>query len=126
MTTATTICVCVRPPHRTGVLPRQNPTRIATADQRIVCIRRIAAAPHRAATYPATSAKFTTSTSRQAADTNIDHLRLACGQHRKLLGAGRWRTRKLKDSQTNGFRRPLPLPSGTNDYHHPERLLPHE
>ena len=57
--------------------------------------------------------------------TDIDKLTFGCRQHHALLGPGGWKTRKLKDGSTEWIPPPqLPLASGTNDYHHPERLVP--
>ena len=56
--------------------------------------------------------------------TNIDTLTFACGPHHRLIAPGGWRTRKLKNGRTEWIPPPqVPLPGGTNDYHHPERLL---
>ena len=56
--------------------------------------------------------------------TNIDTLTFACAQHHKLLDQG-WTTRKLATGDTQWIPPPqLPLLSaGTNDFHHPERLI---
>ena len=57
--------------------------------------------------------------------TDIDTLTFACGPHHRLITPGGWKTRKLKIGNTEWIPPPgLPSPSGTNDYHHPERLLP--
>ena len=57
--------------------------------------------------------------------TNIDKLTFACGTDHLLITHGGWRTRKHPDGSTQWIPPPqLPLPGGTNDYHHPERLLP--
>jgi hypothetical protein len=57
--------------------------------------------------------------------TNVDRLTFACGPHHRLIKPGGWRTRKLRDGRTQWLPPPhLPLPDGTNDFHHPERLLP--
>lgn len=56
--------------------------------------------------------------------TNIDRLTFACGPHHRLIKPGGWRTRKRKDGNTEWLPPPhLPLRSGTNTYHHPERLI---
>ena len=57
--------------------------------------------------------------------TDVDTLTFACGAHHRLIKPGGWSTRKRKDG-TVEWRPPpqIPLGSGTNDYHHPERLLP--
>ncbi|MCH9669627.1 MAG: HNH endonuclease [Actinomycetia bacterium] len=55
--------------------------------------------------------------------TDIDNLTFACPAHHKLIDQG-WKTRKLANGQTQWIPPPqLPLPGGTNDFHHPERLL---
>ena len=55
--------------------------------------------------------------------TNIDKLTLACPPDHRLLEQG-WKTRKLPDGTTQWIPPPqLPLTAGTNDFHHPERLL---
>ncbi|MGD9618676.1 MAG: HNH endonuclease signature motif containing protein [Mycolicibacterium sp.] len=55
--------------------------------------------------------------------TNIDNLTFACPAHHKLIDQG-WKTKKLANSQTQWIPPPqLPLPAGTNNFHHPERLL---
>ena len=57
--------------------------------------------------------------------TDITELTFACHHHHKLLTTGGWRTRKRKDGTTEWLAPPeLPFNGGTNDYHHPERLLP--
>jgi len=59
--------------------------------------------------------------------TNIDSLTFACGAHHRLIRTGGWRTRKRKDGMTEWLPPPqLPLPGGTNSFHHPERLIPNE
>ena len=59
----------------------------------------------------------------QGGPTDIDNLTFACPPHHKLLGKG-WRTTKLTNGQTQWTPPPqLPLPSDTNDYHHPERFF---
>lgn len=59
--------------------------------------------------------------------TNIDRLTFACGPHHRLIKPGGWRTRKRTDGRTEWLPPPeLPLPKGTNTFHHPERLLPND
>ena len=56
--------------------------------------------------------------------TDIDKLTFACTGHHKLLDHG-WTTKKLANGDTQWIPPPqLPLPGGTNTYHHPDRLLP--
>jgi len=55
--------------------------------------------------------------------TNIDTLTFACPNDHKLLEQG-WKTRKLANGDTEWIPPPqLPLPRGTNDFHHPERMI---
>ncbi|OBI40390.1 hypothetical protein A5707_09640 [Mycobacterium kyorinense] len=61
----------------------------------------------------------------QCRETNIDDLTLCCGPHHKLVTSGGWKTRKLKNSDTEWIPPPH-LDRGrprTNTYHHPEKLL---
>jgi len=59
--------------------------------------------------------------------TDIDRLTFACAAHHQLLKPGGWKTRKLKNGSTEWIPPPqIPLSGGTNDYHHPERLMPGE
>ena len=56
--------------------------------------------------------------------TDIDTLTFACGPHHRLIKPGGWRTRKRADGTTEWLPPPrVPIPGGTNTYHHPERLL---
>jgi hypothetical protein len=58
--------------------------------------------------------------------TNVDKLTFACRRDHALLKPGGWKTRKRKDGSTEWLPPPhLPLRRGTNTYHHPERMLPH-
>ena len=60
-------------------------------------------------------------------NTDIDRLTLACKTDHGTIKPGGWRTRKRKDGRTEWIPPPhLPLPGGTNDFHHPERMLPTE
>jgi hypothetical protein len=57
--------------------------------------------------------------------TDIDTLTLACKTDHGTVKPGGWRTRKRKDGRTEWIPPPhLPLRGGTNDFHHPERMLP--
>ena len=59
--------------------------------------------------------------------TDITELTLACRHHHKMLTLGGWKTRKRPDGITEWLPPPdLPFNGGTNDYHHPERLLPRD
>jgi hypothetical protein len=58
-------------------------------------------------------------------NTDIDTLTLACKTDHGTVKPGGWRTRKRKDGRTEWIPPPhLPLRGGTNDFHHPERMLP--
>jgi Domain of unknown function (DUF222) len=57
--------------------------------------------------------------------TDVNDLTLGCGPHHKLVTCGSWRTRKLKNGDTEWIPPPH-LDHGqprTNTYHHPEKLL---
>jgi hypothetical protein len=57
--------------------------------------------------------------------TDINDLTQGCGPHHKLVTCGSWRTRKLKNGDTEWIPPPH-LDHGqprTNSYHHPEKLL---
>jgi hypothetical protein len=59
--------------------------------------------------------------------TDIDDLTFACRPDHRLLTPGGWTTRKHPDGTTEWIPPPqLPLPGGTNDYHHPENYLPRD
>ena len=97
--------------------------RIATPDQRIVLH-----AKDRGCTAPGCSAPGYLAEVHHVQDwatggkTNIDQLTFACKPHHQLLDQG-WTTRKLPNGDTQWIPPPqLPLPSGTNTYHHPEKL----
>ena len=99
--------------------------RIATADQRIVLHER-----DRGCTRPGCSAPgYITEvhhTDEWAAggSTDVDTLILACPADHRLLTVGGWKAR-MADGSVEWIPPPeLPLRRGTNDYHHPERLLP--
>lgn len=103
--------------------------RIATADQRIVLH-----AKERGCTAPGCTAPgYAVQVHHAATDwsdggmTDIDDLTFACKLHNLLVETGGWSTRKLPNGDTEWIPPPhLPFPAGTNTYHHPERLLPHE
>ena len=98
--------------------------RIASADQRIVLH-----AKDRGCTAPGCTAPGYLCEVHHVNEwaaggaTDIDTLTFACAGHHKLLDHG-WTTTKLANGDTRWIPPPqLPLPSGTNTYHHPERLL---
>ena len=56
--------------------------------------------------------------------TDITELSLGCQPDHKMTQTGGWKTRKRADGRTEWIPPPgLPLRGGTNDYHHPERLI---
>lgn len=100
--------------------------RIATADQRIILHTK-----DRGRTAPGCDKPGYASEVHHVDEwadgglTNIDTLTFACKADHQLITKGGWRTRKLKDGSTQWLPPPhLPLPGGTNNYHHPERMLP--
>ena len=57
-------------------------------------------------------------------NTNIDDLDFSCGRHNRLVKKGGWHTRKNPDSTCEWIPPAhLPLKGGTNNHHHPDRLL---
>ncbi len=98
--------------------------RIASADQRIVLH-----AKDRGCTAPGCTAPGYLCEVHHVEEwatggaTDIDKLTFACTGHHKLLDHG-WTTKKLANGDTQWIPPPqLPLPGGTNTYHHPEKLL---
>ena len=99
--------------------------RIASADQRIVLHAKDRGCTAPGCTAPGYLCEVHHVTEWAAGGaTDIDTLTFACAGHHKLLDHG-WTTTKLANGDTRWIPPPqLPLPSGTNTYHHPERLLP--
>ena len=101
--------------------------RLASADQRIVLHTK-----QRGCTRPGSDAPGYHSAVHHAAKdwsegglTDIDHLALACDPDNQLVESCGWATRTLPDGATEWIPPPqLPMiRGGTNDFHHPERLL---
>lgn len=118
--------LCVFDKHTERALYLGRSKRIASADQRIVLHNK-----DRGCTFPGCDMPGYLSEVHHCEEwadgghTNIDKLTFGCGQHHALIGPGGWKTRKRKDGTTEWIPPPhLPLPGGTNDYHHPERMLP--
>ena len=118
--------LCVFHEHTACPIYLGRTKRIATADQRVVLH-----AKDRGCTAPGCSMPGYLCEVHHVDEwaagglTDIDTLTFACGPHHRLITPGGWKTRKLKNGNTEWIPPPgLPLPSGTNDYHHPERLLP--
>ncbi len=117
--------LCVFDKHTDRPLYLGRTRRIATADQRIVLH-----AKDRGCTAPGCDMPgylcevHHVQEWAEGGRTDIDALTFACGQHHRLITPGGWTTRKRKDGTTEWRPPPqIPLPGGTNDYHHPERLL---
>jgi hypothetical protein len=111
--------------HRSRPLYLGRSRRIASPDQRVVLY-----AKDRGCTFPGCDAPGYVSEVHHVDDwasgglTNIDKLTFVCHPHHKLHEMG-WRTRKLANGETEWIPPPhLQMPSGTNDFHHPERYLP--
>ena len=120
--------LCVYDQHTQRALYLGRAKRIASADQRIVLHDRDRGCTAPGCHLPGYLAEV--HHVDEWADgglTNIDKLTFACRAHHQLIKPGGWRTRKLKDGRTQWLPPPhLPLPGGTNTYHHPERMLPDE
>jgi hypothetical protein len=102
--------------------------RIASADQRIVLHAR-----DRGCTAPGCHLPGYLSEVHHVDEwadgglTNIDKLTFACKRDHALITPGGWKTRKLNDGRTQWLPPPhLPLRGGTNNYHHPERMISRE
>ena len=117
--------LCVFDQHTERALYLGRSKRIATADQRIVLH-----AKDRGCTAPGCDMPGYLCEVHHVDDwatgglTNIDDLTFTCKGNHGLISPGGWKTRKLKDGTTQWIPPPhLPLPGGTNTYHHPERML---
>jgi hypothetical protein len=101
--------------------------RLASADQRIMLL-----AKYRGCTAPGCTVNGYNSQVHHAAKdwkhggrTDIEDLTLACKCDNLLVENHGWETHQLAGGQTHWTPPPdVPLLGGTNDYHHPERLLP--
>ncbi|APE16319.1 HNH endonuclease signature motif containing protein [Mycolicibacterium pallens] len=101
--------------------------RLASADQRIMLL-----AKYRGCTAPGCTVNGYNSQVHHAAkdwkhggSTDIDDLTLACKCDNLLVENDGWTTRQLPGGQTQWIPpSDVPLIGGTNEYHHPERLLP--
>jgi hypothetical protein len=120
--------LCVFDNHTERALYLGRSKRIATADQRIVLHSK-----DRGCTAPGCDVPGYLCQTHHVEEwanggtTDIDRLTFACGAHHRLITPGGWTTRKRRDGTTEWRPPPqIPLPGGTNDYHHPERLLPED
>jgi hypothetical protein len=117
--------LCVYDKHTQRPLYLGRTKRIATGDQRLVLH-----ALERGCTAPGCDTpSYHTEIHHinpwaTGGTTDITTLTLACKTDHTQITPGGWQTRKRKDGQTEWIPPPhLPLRGGTNDYHHPERLL---
>ena len=100
--------------------------RIATADQRIVLHAKDRGCTAPGCTVPGYAAQVHHAARDWSAGgrTDVDDLTFACKHDNLLVETGGWTTRKLPNGDTEWIPPPqLPLPGGTNTYHHPEKLL---
>ncbi|MGV1089488.1 MAG: DUF222 domain-containing protein, partial [Mycobacterium sp.] len=118
--------LCVFEQHTERALYLGRTKRIASPDQRIVLY-----AKNRGCTAPGCDMPgyfCEVHHVEEWADgglTDIDTLAFGCKPDHKLIKPGGWRTRQRPDGRTEWLPPPgLPFNGGTNDYHHPERLLP--
>ena len=117
--------LCVFDGHSERPLYLGRSKRIASADQRVVLHgkERGCTAPNCSMPGYLTEVHHRTEWAAGGL-TDIDDLTLACGPHHRLITDGGWRTRRGRDGITEWLPPPgYPLAGGTNDYHHPERLL---
>jgi hypothetical protein len=100
--------------------------RLASADQRLMLLGK-----YRGCTAPGCTVNGYNSQVHHAAQdwkhggsTDIDDLTLACKCDNLLVENDGWTTRQLPDGHTEWTPPPdVPMRGGSNDYHHPERLL---
>ena len=118
--------LCIYDNHTARPLYLGRTKRIASADQRVVLYERDRGCTAPGCDMPGylTEVHHTTDWAN-GGPTDIDQLTLACKPHHRLLTHGGWTTRTNPDGSTAWIPPPqLPIPRRTNDYHHPERLLP--
>ena len=117
--------LCVYDKHTQRPLYLGRTRRIASADQRLVLygLQRGCTAP--GCDIPADWCEVHHDTDwTHGGRTDITDLTLACKPDHGLTQTGGWTTRKRKDGRTHWQPPPdLPFNGGTNDYHHPERLI---
>ena len=118
--------LCVFDSHSSRPLYLGRTKRIASADQRVVLH-----GLHRGCTAPGCDKPGYLTEVHHNTDwaagghTDITEMTLACHPDHDLLTNGGWTTRRQPDGTTEWIPPPhLPFHGGTNDYHHPERLLP--
>jgi hypothetical protein len=120
--------LCVFDTHTERPLYLGRSKRIASADQRIVLHNKDRGCTAPGCDVPGYFAEV--HHIHEWADgglTNVDELTFGCKPDHKKIKPGGWRTRKRKDGRTEWLPPPhLPVPGGTNTYHHPERMLPED
>ena len=118
--------LCIYEKHSQRPLYLGRSKRIASADQRIVLHALERGCTRPGCTVPGYRTEVHhTDEWADGGKTDIDDLTLACKTDHGLIKPGGWQTRKRSDGTTEWIPPPgLPLRGGTNDYHHPERLLP--
>ena len=120
--------LCVYEKHTQRPLYLGRTKRIATGDQRLVlqALERGCTAPGCDVPGYHTEIHHIDEWANGGA-TDINKLTLACRTDHGTIKPGGWRTRKRSDGRTEWIPPPhLPLRGGTNDFHHPERLLPND
>jgi hypothetical protein len=118
--------LCIYDKHTQRPLYLGRTKRIATGDQRLVlhALARGCTAPGCDVTGYHTEIHHIDEWAN-GGNTDIDRLTLACKTDHGTIKPGGWRTRKRKDGRIEWIPPPhLPLRGGTNDFHHPERMLP--
>jgi hypothetical protein len=120
--------LCVFEQHTERPLYLARSKRIASADQRIVLHAKERGCSAPGCDMPGYLVEVHHSTEwADGGPTDITELTFACKPDHRRLTNGGWRTRQRPDGRTEWLPPPgLPFNGGTNDYHHPERLLPHD
>ncbi|HPX38193.1 MAG TPA: HNH endonuclease signature motif containing protein [Mycobacterium sp.] len=120
--------LCVFEQHTQRALYLGRSKRIASADQRIMLHARDRGCTAPGCDKPGYHTEVHHNQEWAAGGrTDINDLTLACHSDHKRITPGGWRTRQRRDGRTEWLPPPgLPFNGGTNDYHHPERLLPRD
>lgn len=118
--------LCIYDKHTQRPLYLGRTKRIATGDQRLVLHALVRGCTAPGCDVPGYHTEIHHIDEwANGGNTDIDTLTLACKTDHGTVKPGGWRTRKRKDGRTEWIPPPhLPLRGGTNDFHHPERMLP--
>ncbi len=118
--------LCVFDQHSERAIYLGRSKRIATADQRIVLHAHDRGCSAPGCDMPGYLCEVHhVDEWTDGGHTDMDALTFACRPHHRLIKPGGWSTRKQPDGTTEWRPPPdLPFNGGTNDYHHPERLVP--